>query len=479
VIRDRFKSLQIRLAVRLAAVYLIATATIVSVLVYRAYETAGTLNDRELSLRAADLSQSVSLDPGGGAHLDLPTRLKAAYEAGSSTDIYAIRGPSGQIIAASPPAFGERVVDWPAATDDPSYFHLKDFGAGSEDYYGLSIGLDSLAGPLSISVARAAGADALVHSVLRDFVLDIAWVIPLLVLATLAIGVLAIRSVLKPIREVSEMAAAIGPNTTTVRLPTERIPTEITPLIAAVNRALDRLDQGFAIQRQFTANAAHELRTPLAIITAALDTMNGGAEVAKLKADVRRMNRLVEQLLRVARLDAIAIDVSGAVDLNAIATSVVEAMAPWALTQDRAIAFDGPDNAVLVKGNAPAIADAVRNLVENGITHSPPRAEVTVSTRINGSVTVADQGPGVPKEDRERIFERFWRGRTVTSQGAGLGLAIVMEIMKIHGGSVKVDDGPSGGAIFTISFSLANQEMSEVSGAPRKQSTLQVRVIPP
>ena len=327
--------------------------------------------------------------------------------------------PGGQIIAASPPSFGERVVGWPAATNDPSYFHLKDFGAGAEDYYGLSIALNSLAGPLSISVARAAGADALVHSLLQDFVLDIAWAIPLLMLGTLAIGILAIRSVLKPIREVSEMAAAIGPNMTTVRLPTEHIPSEITPLIHAVNRALDRLDQGFAIQRQFTANAAHELRTPLAVITAALDTMNGGEEVTKLKADVRRMNRLVEQLLRVARLDAIAIDVSGAVDLNTIATSVVEAMAPWALTQDRAIAFDGQDQAVAVKGNEHAIADAVRNLVENAITYSPPRTEVKVATHRGGSVSVADQGPGISEEDRQHIFERFWRGKGVTSQGAG------------------------------------------------------------
>src|ERR1700687_6042697 len=93
-------------------------------------------------------------------------------------------------------------------------------------------------GPLSISAARAAGPDALVPSLLQDFVLDIAWAIPLLVLGTLAIGILSIRSVLKPIRDVSEMAAAIGPNTTTVRLPNEHIPTEIAPLIASVNRAL-------------------------------------------------------------------------------------------------------------------------------------------------------------------------------------------------------------------------------------------------
>ena len=173
MIQGRFRSLQLRLAVRLALVYLVATAIIVGVLVYRAYDTADTLNDRELSLRAADLAQSISVDSRGAVRLDLPPRLKAAYEAASSSDIFAIRGADRQIIAASPPTFGERVVGWPAATNDPSYFHLKDFGAGSEDYYGLSIGLDSLVGPLSISVARAAGADALVHSVLQDFVLDI------------------------------------------------------------------------------------------------------------------------------------------------------------------------------------------------------------------------------------------------------------------------------------------------------------------
>ena len=103
-------------------------------------------------------------------------------------------------------------------------------------------------------------------------------------------------------------------------------------------------------------------------------------------------------------------------------------------------------------GNAYAIDDAIRNLLENAVVHAPPRSEVTVSTRADGSVDVSDHGPGVASKDRERIFERFWRGKAASSQGAGLGLAIVAEIMKAHGGSVRVDAGPDGGAVFTLVF---------------------------
>ncbi len=164
MIRSQFRSLQFRLAVRLVALYIAAAAIAAGILVYQAYDTAGTLDSRELSLRAADLAQYISVDSKGTAQLNLPSKLTAGYEAGSGADIFAIRGSGGQIIAASPSSFGELVAGWPVATDEPSYFHLNDFGSGSQDYYGLSISMNSKAGPLSISVARSAGADALMHS---------------------------------------------------------------------------------------------------------------------------------------------------------------------------------------------------------------------------------------------------------------------------------------------------------------------------
>jgi two-component system, OmpR family, sensor histidine kinase TctE len=462
----RRHSLQLRLAVRLAIVYVIATAIAVGVLVYRAYDTAGSLNDRELSLRAQDLANYMSIDSSGRPRLDLPAKLSGEYAAGSGADIFAVRGPDGRVIAASPPSFGERVTSWPLATDDPSYFRISEVAGTSQDYYGLSLAADGAAGRLSISVARSAGSEALVHSLLQEFVIDIAWIIPVLVIVTLAIGILAIRGGLKPLRNVSKMAAMIGPSATSVRLPEGDLPSEITPLVAGMNRALDRLEQGFAVQRQFTANAAHELRTPLAIVTAALEAMEGDGELAKLRNDVARMNRLVEQLLRVARLDAIALDLSGIVDLSDVAAATVSTIAPWVVAQGKSIALAGAVDPVRVRGNAHAVADAIRNLIENAVAHSPEGSEVVVTLSQDGSVSVADQGCGVPTEDRDRIFDRFWRGKGEETQGAGLGLAIVKEIVKAHQGAVTVENNLDGGAVFTLCFALANSRPQRFDRLP-------------
>jgi two-component system, OmpR family, sensor histidine kinase TctE len=453
----RLQSLQLRLAVRLGLVYFIAIAVAVSFFINQAYNAAESLSERQLGLRAADLARYVFLDASGTPRLDLPPELAAAYAAASDADLFAIRASDGRVIAASSTDLAEQVVGWPPVTENPSYLRLKSLGSRVRDYYGLSIVLNSLAGPLSITVAHEPEINPLVHTILRGFVFHIGWLIPIFLAITLAIGILAIRSGLRPLREVSHMASAIGPGATAIRLPEENLPREIVPLVAAVNHALDRLEQGFMVQREFTANAAHELRTPLAIITGALDFIEGNGAITKLRKDVSRMNRLVDQLLRVARLDAIALDTSKTVDLEATAASIVAALAPWVIERGRFLALTGTDKPVYVQGNADAIEDAIRNLVENAVTHSPLGEEVTVEVLADGLVNVVDRGPGVPVDQRERIFERFWRGRSVDTAGVGLGLAIVKKIMEAHRGSAAVRDNADQGAIFTLTFARSSK----------------------
>jgi signal transduction histidine kinase len=164
------------------------------------------------------------------------------------------------------------------------------------------------------------------------------------------------------------------------------------------------------------------------------------------------MNRLVEQLLCVARLDSLALDVTPPVDLHAIAADVVGSMAHLALAAGKSIALTGDKRPVVIAGNAPAIADALRNLIENALAHAPCATEVIVEVAGDGAVSVSDSGPGVPAEDRPRIFDRFWPGQCAARGGAGLGLPIVGETVKAHGASILVEDGAPQGARFTMRF---------------------------
>jgi signal transduction histidine kinase len=164
------------------------------------------------------------------------------------------------------------------------------------------------------------------------------------------------------------------------------------------------------------------------------------------------MNRLVEQLLCVARLDSVALDVSSRVDLRVVAEDIVGSMAHLALAGGRSIALTGADHPVIVMGNPAAIADALRNLVENALVHTAPQTEVIVEVGSEGALSVLDSGPGIPVDDRPRIFDRFWRGTGTRTGGAGLGLAIVMEIIRAHGASIAVSDRAPCGARFDLRF---------------------------
>jgi len=445
------RSLQFRLALRISLLYLVVTAVLVAALMARTLRSADSIENHDLAGRAEVLAGALVVDASGRQQLD-PAALGNSPRAIPGTDAFAIRDARGRLIAAQPAEFGERVATWAnAAGDTPRYFRLDASGGGA-DLYGLCIRRPAAGGAVTVAIARSSGAIVLVDALLREFMVDVAWMIPVVLALTLGIGALAIRGGLRPVREASQRAAAIGPRNTSMRLPEVGLPTEVAPLVTAVNQALDRLERGFAVQREFTANAAHELRTPLAIVSAALEAMNDRPGLDAIRRDVERMNRLVEQLLRVARLDAISLDLSDEVDLQALAAEVVGSMAPWAIAQRRAIGLTPAGEGVRVRGNRHAIADALRNLVENAVIHSPEGAEVSVTVHGDARIEVADRGPGVPVENRERVFERFWRGPERIGHGAGLGLAIVREIMLRHGGRVRVAEAAAGGALFTLAF---------------------------
>src|SRR5882672_4021409 len=366
--------------------------------------------------------------------------------------VFAILGKDGHIVEASAPELGAMIARSPPADPEPSYFQLSHFGPVVQSYSEVCIRLDSAAGPLSVMVAQVSGGDQLVHSILRECVFDIAWYVPPFVALALLLATYSVRRSLRPLRTASAQATDIGPGSISIRLPEADVPTEALPLVIAVNRALDRLEQGFTLQRRFTANAAHELRTPLTIITARLDSLAGNGEVSALREEVERMNRLVEQLLCVARLDSVVPDVSASVDLRQIAEEVVGSMAHLALASGRSIALTGSERPVLITGNAEAISDALRNLVENALAHTRPETEVIVEVDSKGALSVLDSGPGIPLNDRPRIFDRFWRGKGARSEGAGLGLAIVMEIVRAHGASIAVSDRTPCGVRFDLRF---------------------------
>jgi len=284
---------------------------------------------------------------------------------------------------------------------------------------------------------------------LADEVLPVG--IPLF-LATLAVAALTIRRTLQPVARLSVEAGAITPRTTGIRLDEARVPSEILPLVRAFNAALVRLDEGFTLQRRFTANAAHQLRTPLAILRARLDGLPPRPEVAALKQDCDRIARVVSQLLSIARLEAHQIDLGETIELGALAAGIVADMAPLAIAEGRGLALDHPAEPIYVRGNSAALRDAVANLIDNALRYGPAGQPVEVTLRPGASLAVADRGPGIAPKDRARLFEPFWRGHQPRGSGSGLGLAIVQEIALAHGGEVEALDRAGGGAEFRIAI---------------------------
>lgn len=268
--------------------------------------------------------------------------------------------------------------------------------------------------------------------------------------ATFIATPIIVRRAFRGLDSAADEARRIDIHQRGARLPVERIPLEVLPLVTAINDALARLDHGYTRHRRFVADAAHELRTPIAILNTRLESLAPGPDRTRLLEDAARLATLADQLLDIQRLDRCCHPFTS-VNLAAVAQSVAADLAPLAIAAGYELALDAPATPVETTGDAAALERALTNLVQNAIQHGPRRGTIGIRVSRPASIEVTDEGAGIPAGQRELIFEPFYR-LTPIDRGAGLGLNMVREIVQLHGGQVSVADGPEGGACFRMTL---------------------------
>ncbi|HHH36180.1 MAG TPA: two-component sensor histidine kinase [Gammaproteobacteria bacterium] len=252
----------------------------------------------------------------------------------------------------------------------------------------------------------------------------------------------------------------------------EAIPREAQPLVNALNALFLRLQQAFENERRFTADAAHELRTPLAALkTQAQVALRAGDDAARSEAlrqviaGVDRATHMVQQLLTLARLDprqGVAVDRQA--DLREVVTGVLTELAPAALAKDIDLSLEVDEQACAVSGDSDMLAILVRNLVDNAIKYTPAGGvvEVRLERQAQGMVLrVSDSGPGIPGERRTQVFDRFYRVLGTETAGTGLGLSIVKRVAELHQAEIRLGDSPRGGLEVSVRFACQAPVLQE------------------
>jgi len=444
-----FKSIFSRI-IFLHVIALVITAIVMPVVLYWFFKwAANDLHDQAMHEQAQLVAHYLVLRPDGNWTLDLPPALEDIYSPAVGRYAYAVIDDTGRALFSS---LKDRSPIFPTdpRASDVTYLESR---RGKAAFSGVSLVKQMDGRKVWVQAGEdLAHRDVIVDDIVADFFKRVGWITLPILLFLLAIDIVIFRRALRPLLNASEMAKKINPRRTDVRLPPEEIPKEILPLVEAVNQALDRLEAGFRVQREFTADAAHELRTPLTILRTRIDALTDQGVSKALHKDIDGMARIVNQLLDIAELETLSIDPLERADLRAICAEVAEFAAPLALAQGKNIALSGSDGPVWVNGNAEMLSRAIRNLVENAINYSPPGTTVEIVVEDGGTVRVLDEGPGIKADERELIFRRFWRRDRRRIEGAGLGLSIVQRIADAHAATISVENRPTGGAKFSLSF---------------------------
>lgn len=454
-------SLLLRITIVLSVTIVVAGVCAFGWLYFKTKWVDATLHQETLLDQARVIAGYLVVNENGSVELNLPPRLAEAYTGPDDSYRYAVRDASGRFLFVAGPLVGPLPV---FSKHKYKVYNYDPDGAGPFSVSGAALQAIVNHRTFFIQVEENTQSNQVGAATIDEFLTDGGWVGIVFMLLLLGASVWVVKNAIAPLNRISQLAETVGPAKPNVRLPTENIPLEILPLVRAMNSALDRLAQALQHQCEFNANAAHQLRTPLAVLRANIDTVENPQLVNRIRVDVEHMSRIVSQLLLDARLDTAPLDLDEVIDLNAIAADIAAGFAPLALASNKTIELLRSDALVAVRTNSFALRDALGNLIENAITYTPAGSSVRIRVTNRPAIEVIDSGPGIPVEQRALVFERFWRADQNTS-GAGLGLNIVDRIMKAFNGSVCVDDAPGGGARFILVFPAVAAVVAEQPSA--------------
>jgi len=406
-----------------------------------------------LSARVSDVVARASRSPA----TPVPARLGtvAAQTAADSGERVVVTDDQGRVLADST---GAALPREPYATAERPEFSAAllegrvDYRRRFSDTVGAELLLvtvpvvegDRVVGAVRVSSSRESVEASVRRSWVRLALIGLAVVASALVLAWVLAGTVA-----RPLARLRDTAGRLGGGDLDARASPEG-PKELSAVASSFNRMADALASNLRAQRDFVANASHQLRTPLTGVKLRLEAIRaeGGSaadNAEKAEAELDRLEALVGDLLELARAST-ASPTGSTVDLAEVAEAAVERWSAQAAEADRSIALGSTERSRIF-ADPGDLAHVVDNLIENALRYSPPGARITVeATSPDGryALMVADDGPGIPAEERSRVFERFYRGSDGrrSGPGTGLGLAIVAELVERWGGEVRLLDGP-------------------------------------
>jgi signal transduction histidine kinase len=445
----RFKSIISRIVI-LHVVAVVITSIFMSLaLSWLLNYATNTIHNGAMQEQAVSVGEHLSAQADGSLKLDLPLDLLGLYSQAYGRYSYAVIDDRGRVLFSS---LRDKAALFPADTRSNAVEFLQQ-RLGEATVSGASV--RKTVGNRTVWIQAGedlANRDVLIDDIVADFYKNVGWITLPILLVLLIADIAIFRRALRPLRQASEIASDIGPTRTDLRLPTGEIPSEVRPLVSAINLALDRLEEGFRIQRDFTADAAHELRTPLSILRTRLDLLKDEKISQALRQDVEGMAHIISQLLDIAELDSFVIDPLERADLRSVTAGIAEFVAPLALAQGKDVALLGETEPVWVKGNPEMLSRAIRNLAENAINHTAPGTTVEFIVDKDGTVSVQDHGPGIAEGERKLIFQRFWRRDRRKAGSTGLGLSIVQRIAELHSATIKLENREPSGARFTLRF---------------------------